>query len=225
MRSPARVAGYSSSNLQLRRQSAPFSPNLLQAEERVTYLGVPKPGIPASILRLKEWLDRLLGHMPHGDHFQCLEPTDPKHPERLGWEGPHPARGVAADALRPLPKGSRQACLQSQLPAALLFLSFFFFFFFFFFLFGNLGTDNLSRYNHEPSHGGDHVNLEWASTSSLKPFLTWDNKLTVVIQNVLYPEVGMEFSTSGNGRLGSHNLVATQSTADKVKNSWGPFLD
>ena len=164
--------------------------------------------------------------MPHGDHFQCLEPTDPKHPELLGWEGPHPARGLAAYALRPLPKGSRQACLQSQLPAGTPIPIFFFFFFLSFFLpLWQPGTDNLSRYNHEPSHGSDHVNLEWASTSSLKPFLTWDNKLTVVIQNVLYPEVGMEFSTSGNGCLGSHNLVATQSTADKVKNSWGPFLD
>ena len=168
--------------------------------------------------------------MPHGEHFLCLEPTDPKHPERLGWEGPHPASGLAADALRPLPKGSRQACLRSQLPAGTPISYLFFFFFFFFFslflpLCGSLGTDNLSRYTHEPSHGGDHVNLEWASTSSLKPFLTWDNKLTVVIHNVLYPEVGMEFSTSGNGCLGSHDLVATQSTADTVKNSWGPFLD
>ena len=158
--------------------------------------------------------------MPHGEHFQCPEPTDPKHPERLGWEGPHPAKGLAAGARRPLPKGSRQACLQSQLPAGTPISSLFFFFFTV-----TCGTDNLSKSNSEPSPGRDHVSLEWAGTSSLKPFLTWDNKLTVAIQNVLYPEVGMEFSTSGNGCLGSHYLVATQSTADKVKNSWGPFLD
>ena len=69
---------------------------------------------------------------------------------------------------------------------------------FFFFLFTvTCGTDNLSKSKHQPSHGRDHVGLEWAGTSSLKPFLTWDNKLTVAIQDVLYPEVGMEFSTPG----------------------------